>query len=103
MSVSSGWDFPRAPTIRGRRRTRRATRSRDDREANRGCGGDCTATHNRNTVLIAGSGVLQGIGVGMVLASFLIPEKVATATIAAGPVKMQVVPTAGGMGAVGTF
>ncbi len=39
----------------------------------------------------------------MVLASFLIPEKVATATIAAGPVKMQVVPTAGGMGAVGTF
>ncbi len=71
--------------------------------ANRSCEGDCTATHNRNTVLIAGSGVLQGVGVGMVLASFLIPEKVATATIAAGPVKMQVVPTAGGMGAVGTF
>lgn len=71
--------------------------------ANRSCEGDCTATHNRNTALIAGSGVLQGIGAGMVLASFFIPEKVASATIAAGPVKMQVVPTAGGLGAVGTF
>jgi len=71
--------------------------------ANRSCDGDCSATHNRNTVLIAGSGVLQGVGAGMVIASFFIPEKVAAATIAAGPVKMQLVPTAGGMGAVGTF
>jgi hypothetical protein len=71
--------------------------------ANRDCNGDCTATHNRNTVLIAGSGVLQGVGAAMVLTSFFVPEKIPTATIAAGPVKMQVIPTAGGMGAVGTF
>ncbi len=65
------------------------------------------STSTGDTVLIAGSGVLQGVGAAMTLASFLIPEKVATAQINAGPVKMHVVPTAsagaGGLGAVGTF
>lgn len=64
-------------------------------------------TNTRDTLLIGGSGVLQGIGLGMVVTSFIIPEKVAGATISAGPVKMLVTPTAsagaGGVGAVGTF
>ncbi|HSO37164.1 MAG TPA: hypothetical protein VLT33_31780 [Labilithrix sp.] len=71
--------------------------------ANRSCDGDCSPTHNRNTVLIAGSGILQGVGAGMIITSFFLREKVPTATIAAGPMKITVVPTAGGMGAVGTF
>lgn len=64
-------------------------------------------TSTGDTVLIVGSGVLQGVGAGMVIASLIIPEKYATATIAAGPVKMNVTPTAGagsgGVGAFGTF
>ena len=69
---------------------------------------DSGASNNtRDTVLIAGSGVLQAAGAGMFIASFIIPEKVATATIAAGPVKMHLTPTAaagaGGVGAFGTF
>ncbi len=60
------------------------------------------------TVLIAGSGVVQGIGVLMTTASFFIPEKVPAATIQAGNVKINVTPTAygrgsAGIGAVGTF
>lgn len=59
------------------------------------------------TLLIAGSGALQGIGAGLAIASFFIPEKVAAATISAGNVKMNVTPTSvgggGGIGAVGTF
>jgi hypothetical protein len=63
--------------------------------------------NTRDTVLIAGSGVLQGIGTLMLITSFFVPEKVPAARISAGNVKMQVTPTAsmggGGVGAVGTF
>ncbi len=68
---------------------------------------DSATTSTGDTVLIVGSGVLQGAGALMAVASFFIPEKFATATIAAGPVKMNVSPTAGagsgGVGAFGTF
>lgn len=61
----------------------------------------------RDTLLIAGSGVLQGIGALMTVGSFFIPEKVPAARIAAGNVKMEVMPTAAagsaGLGAIGTF
>lgn len=60
------------------------------------------------TVLIAGSGVLQGVGAGLALASLFIPEKTAAATIQAGNVRMNVVPASygagsAGLGAIGTF
>jgi len=58
-------------------------------------------------VLIAGSGVLQGAGVALLITSFFVPEKVPAARISAGNVKMQITPTAapgaGGLGAIGTF
>jgi hypothetical protein len=63
--------------------------------------------NTRDTVLIAGSGVLQGVGALMLLTSFFVPESIPAARISAGNVKMQVTPTAaagaGGIGAVGTF
>lgn len=63
--------------------------------------------NTRDTVLIAGSGVLQGVGALMLITSFFVPESVPAARISAGNVKMQVTPTAaagaGGIGAVGTF
>lgn len=60
------------------------------------------------TVLIAGSGILQGVGAGLAIASLFVPEKTAAATITAGPVKMNVLPASygvgsAGVGAVGTF
>lgn len=60
------------------------------------------------TLLVAGSGVLQGVGLALGIASFFVPEKKAAATIQAGDVKMNVVPTSygvgsAGIGAVGTF
>lgn len=74
--------------------------------ADRSCVGECP-DETRDKWLIAGSGVLQGVGAIMTLTSFFVPEKVPTARIQAGPVKMQVTPTAGagagGLGAVGTF
>lgn len=62
----------------------------------------------RDLALTVGSGVLQGAGLGLALASLFIPEKVDAATIQAGNVKGHVMPTAmgnngGGLGAVGTF
>lgn len=60
-------------------------------------------SNTRDTILIAGSGLLQGAGLGMAVMSFFIPEKANVATIAAGPVKMTLTPTAGGVGAVGSF
>lgn len=61
----------------------------------------------RDGILIAGSGVLQGIGAIMAVSSFFVPEKVPTARISAGNVKMNITPTAGpgagGIGAIGTF
>ena len=63
--------------------------------------------NTRDTLLIAGSGVLQGVGALMAVASFFVPEKVPAARISAGNVKMEIMPTAaagsGGLGAVGTF
>jgi hypothetical protein len=66
-----------------------------------------TSTETRDVILIAGSGVLQGIGAAMAISSFFIPEKIPAARITAGSVKMNITPTAapgaGGIGAVGTF
>lgn len=63
--------------------------------------------NTRDTLLIAGSGVLQGVGVLMAVTSFFVPEKVPAVRISAGNVSMQVTPQAGagggGLGAVGTF
>lgn len=74
--------------------------------ANRTCSGECT-NETRDTLLIAGSGVLQGVGAALMITSFFVPEKIPAARIQAGPVKMQVGPTAGaasgGLGAIGTF
>lgn len=65
------------------------------------------AGDTRDTVLIAGSGVLQGAGAALLITSFFVPEKVPAARISAGNVKMQITPTAapgaGGLGAIGTF
>jgi hypothetical protein len=75
--------------------------------ANRGCtNGECPH-ETRDTILIAGSGVLQGVGAALAVTSFFVPEKVPAARISAGPVNMQITPTAGlgsgGLGAIGTF
>jgi hypothetical protein len=59
--------------------------------------------NTRDSLLIAGSGVLQGIGAALMVTSFFVPEKVPTARISAGNVKMQVAPALGGVGAIGTF
>lgn len=63
--------------------------------------------NTRDTLLIAGSGVLQGVGAALLITSFFVPESIPAARISAGNVKMQVTPTAGmgsgGLGAVGTF
>jgi hypothetical protein len=65
------------------------------------------AGDTRDTVLIAGSGVLQGAGAALLITSFFVPEKVPAARISAGNVHMQLTPTAGpgagGVGAIGTF
>ena len=60
---------------------------------------DGTEGHTGETFLIGASGVLQGAGVAIMLASVFIPEKRSIGTISAGPVKMMVGPT----GAAGTF
>ncbi|MDB4933828.1 MAG: hypothetical protein JWP87_800 [Labilithrix sp.] len=59
--------------------------------------------NTRDSLLIAGSGVLQGLGAAMMVTSFFVPEKIPTARISAGNVKMQVAPALGGVGAIGTF
>ncbi|AKV04702.1 hypothetical protein AKJ09_11365 [Labilithrix luteola] len=74
--------------------------------ADRQCDG--CAHESGNIALVILSGIGQGLGAGMTIASFLIPQKVAAATITAGNVKMNVVPTSvgkggAGLGAVGTF
>ena len=53
----------------------------------------------RDLALTVGSGILQGAGAVMAIASIFIPEKVAAATIQAGDMKMTILPGA----AVGTF
>lgn len=62
----------------------------------------------RDMALVIGSGVVQGVGALMTVASFVIPEKIPAATIQAGDVKMHVTPTSfgtasAGLGAVGQF
>jgi hypothetical protein len=70
--------------------------------AERSCTGDCP-NESRDKGLIIASGIAQGVGALMVGASFLIPEKIPAARIHAGSMNMLVAPTAGGVGAVGTF
>ena len=70
--------------------------------------GKTAGNSTADTILVAGSGVIQGAGIAMIIASFLIPEKVPAATIQAGNVKMHVTPMSmgragSGLGAVGTF
>lgn len=74
--------------------------------ADRRCDG--CENETSNVALIVGSGILQGIGAGMTIMSFFVPEKIAAATIQAGPMKLQVAPTqvgrtGMGLGTVGTF
>lgn len=74
--------------------------------ADRNCDGCDNET--RNVALVISTGVLQGVGAGMTLLSFFIPEKIEAATIQAGPVRMQVAPTqvgrsGMGIGTVGLF
>lgn len=62
----------------------------------------------RDKALIAGSGVVQGAGLALTVASFFIPEKIPAATIMAGDMTINVTPTAfgagsAGVGAVGQF
>ena len=61
-----------------------------------------------DAIFIAGSGILQGVGLGMVIASLVVPEKIPAATIQAGRMKMNLTATSygkgsGGVGAVGSF
>jgi hypothetical protein len=70
--------------------------------------GKTAGNSTADTLLVAGSGILQGAGVAMIIASFFIPEKVPAATIQAGNVKLHVTPMSmgragSGLGAVGTF
>lgn len=58
--------------------------------------------------LLAGSGVAQGVGLGIGLLSLVVPERVPAATIEAGGVKVHVAVTplgrgSAGIGAVGQF
>jgi hypothetical protein len=62
-----------------------------DRDGNEGSTGQ--------TLLIGASGVGQGLGVAIMIASMIIPEKRSVGTISAGPVKMTIGPG----GAAGTF
>ena len=68
-----------------------------------------TATNSTtDTLLVAGSGVIQGVGGGLMLASLLIPESVPAATIQAGDTTIHISPSSfgvgsAGVGAVGTF
>ena len=70
--------------------------------------GKTAGNSTTDTILVAGSGILQGAGIAMIIASFLVPERVPAATIQAGNVKMHVTPMSmgragSGLGAVGTF
>lgn len=65
-----------------------------------------TEHESRDDVLIVGSGILQGIGAGLAISSFFIPQKVEAARIDTRA-KVRITPTTyaggGGLGAVGTF
>lgn len=85
--------------------------------ADRECGlGDCGTREDVNQALIIGSGVAQGVGVGLAIASLFIPEErhgmmrsasarersIATAkpTVKVMPISLR---AGGGLGAMGTF
>jgi len=67
--------------------------------ADRQCEGcpDQTTT----TMLLVGSGVLQGAGALLLISSFVLPQRVEVARIAAGPVRLQLSPTTYGRGGYG--
>lgn len=74
--------------------------------ADRQCEG--CSTDAGTTALLIGSGALQGVGVLMGIASFILPQRVEVARLQAGPVTLQFAPTsvgrsAYGLGAVGEF
>jgi hypothetical protein len=54
-----------------------------------------------DTLLVAGSGLIQGAGVGLIVASFFVPERVPTATIQAGNTKIHFAPASFGLGSAG--
>jgi hypothetical protein len=58
-----------------------------------------TEGETSQTILVGASGVGQGLGVALMIASMIIPEKRSVGTISAGPVKMMIGPG----GAAGTF
>ena len=63
---------------------------------------DATATNSTtDTLLVAGSGVIQGVGAGLMVASLFVPEKVPAATIQAGNTKVHITPTSFGVGSAG--
>ena len=57
----------------------------------------------RDKILIAGSGVVQGAGLALTVASFFLPQKIPAAVITSGDVKMNVTPTAFGPGSAGAM
>jgi|GEM_PF-2508760 len=63
--------------------------------------------HTRDVIAVTSSGILQGVGAALAITSFFVPEKLATATITAGGLKIQVSPIAevgqGGLRASGRF
>jgi hypothetical protein len=54
-----------------------------------------------NTIWIAGSGILQGLGLAISAVSFFVPEKIPAATIEAAGVKVNVTATSFGKGSAG--
>jgi hypothetical protein len=54
-----------------------------------------------DTVLVAGSGVVQGVGAGLMVLSLFVPEKVPAATIQAGNTKVHIMPASFGVGSAG--
>lgn len=65
---------------------------------------DSNATRSNgtlDTVLVAGSGVIQGLGAGLMAASLFIPESVPAATIQAGNTKIHITPASFGVGSAG--
>jgi hypothetical protein len=77
----------------------------------RDCGvGDCGQREDWNQALLIGSGVLQGVGAGLAIASLFVPEerdRPKARTTAATKPTVRVLPVnvrgGGGVGAVGTF
>lgn len=86
--------------------------------ADRPCGlGDCGSREDWNQAMLIGSGVLQGVGVGLALVSLVVPEHHETTRLSgqakakavadANKPKVNVLPVSvrsgGGIGATGTF